>query len=46
MQAVLHRQWQQQVNGRDWFDLEWFVRRDVGLHLNHLAERARSIACR
>jgi hypothetical protein len=39
--AVLFRQWQQRVKGRDWFDLEWYVRRGVGLHLDHLAERAR-----
>ena len=39
--AVLFRQWQRRVKGRDWFDLEWYVRRGVGLHLDHLAERAR-----
>jgi hypothetical protein len=38
---VLFRQWQQRVKGRDCFDLEWHVRRGVGLHLDHLAERAR-----
>ena len=41
MHAVLFRQWQQRVKGRDWFDLEWYVRRSIPLHLNHLAERAR-----
>ncbi|MCS5704692.1 nucleotidyl transferase AbiEii/AbiGii toxin family protein [Synechococcus sp. FGCU-3] len=41
LHAMLFRQWQQRVKGRDWFDLEWTVRRGVGLHLNHLAERAR-----
>ena len=41
LHAVLFRQWQQRVKGRDWFDLEWYVRRGVGLHLDHLADRAR-----
>lgn len=41
MHAVLFRQWQQRVKGRDWFDLEWTVRRGIPLHLDHLAERAR-----
>jgi hypothetical protein len=41
MHAVLFHQWEQGVKGRDWFDLEWYVRRGVVLHLDHLAERAR-----
>jgi hypothetical protein len=41
MHAVLFRQWQQRVKGRDWFDLEWYVRQNIPLHLEHLAERAR-----
>jgi hypothetical protein len=41
MHAVLFRQWQQRVKGRDWFDLEWYVRQGIPLHLAHLAERAK-----
>jgi hypothetical protein len=41
MHAVLFRQWQQRVKGRDWFDLEWSVRQRIPLHLDHLAERSR-----
>ncbi len=41
MHAVLFRQWKQRVKGRDWFDLEWFIRQGIPLHLDHLAERAR-----
>jgi predicted nucleotidyltransferase component of viral defense system len=41
MHAVLFRQWQQRVKGRDWFDLEWYVRQGIPLHLEHLGERAR-----
>ncbi len=40
MHAVLYRQWQQRVKGRDWFDLEWYVRSGTPLHLDHLAVRA------
>lgn len=32
---------QQRVKGRDWFDLEWYVRQGIPVHLDHLAERAR-----
>lgn len=41
MHALLFRQWQNRVKGRDWFDFEWYVRRGALLNLNHLAERAR-----
>lgn len=41
MHAVLFRQWQQRVKGRDWFDLEWYVRKRVPINLDHLAIRAR-----
>lgn len=41
LHAVLFRQWQQRVKGRDWFDLEWYARQGIPLHLEHLAERAR-----
>lgn len=41
MHAVLFRQWQQRVKGRDWFDLEWYVRNEIPIHLEHLAHRAR-----
>jgi len=41
MHAVLFRQWQRRVKGRDWFDLEWYIRHGIPLHLDHLGERAR-----
>lgn len=41
MHALLFRQWQNRVKGRDWFDFEWYVRRGVELSLEHLAMRAR-----
>lgn len=41
MHALLFRQWQNRVKGRDWFDFEWYVRQGVELNLWHLAQRAR-----
>lgn len=41
MHALLFRQWQNRVKGRDWFDFEWYVRRGVELNLAHLEMRAR-----
>lgn len=32
------------MKGRDWFDLEWYARRCIPLHLEYLAERARQSA--
>jgi predicted nucleotidyltransferase component of viral defense system len=40
MHALLYRQWQSRVKGRDWFDFEWYVRKGVTLNLNHFCERA------
>jgi len=41
MHALLYRQWQNRVKGRDWFDFEWHVRKGTPLNLQHLLERAR-----
>jgi hypothetical protein len=41
MHAVLCRQWQSRVKGRDWYDFVWFVARGTPLHLGHLAARMR-----
>lgn len=40
MHAILFRQWKRRVKGRDWYDLEWYVRYGVKLDLNHFIERA------
>ena len=39
--ALMYRQWQNRVKGRDWFDFEWYVRQGTPLNLVHFAERAR-----
>lgn len=40
MHALLFRKWQNRVKGRDWFDLEWYIRKRIPLHLAHLRARA------
>ena len=41
MHALLFRKWKDRVKGRDWYDLEWYVRKGIALHLDHLALRAK-----
>jgi hypothetical protein len=41
MHAVLCRSWKERVKGRDWYDLVWYVGRDIALHLSHLEARMR-----
>ena len=40
MHALLFRKWGKRVKGRDWYDMEWYIKRAVPLHLQHLALRA------
>lgn len=39
MHALLFRNWQTRVKGRDWYDFEWYVKNGIKLNLSHLAER-------
>lgn len=41
MHALLCRRWQNQVKGRDWYDLVWYCARHPQLHLTHLEQRMR-----
>jgi hypothetical protein len=41
MHALLFRKWKTRVRGRDWYDMEWFIKKGIPLHLDHLANRAR-----
>lgn len=41
MHAVLFRKWGNRVKGRDWYDMEWYIRKGIPLHLHHLALRAK-----
>lgn len=39
MHALLYRSWKNRVKGRDWYDLEWYVRNNVKLGFDHFAKR-------
>lgn len=41
MHALLFRKWKQRVKGRDWYDMEWYIKKGVQLHLDHFLIRAR-----
>ena len=38
--ALLFRKWKQRVKGRDWYDMEWFIKNGVPLNLDHFLIRA------
>ena len=40
MHALLFRKWKNNVKGRDWYDLEWYVKKGVYLNLRHFLARA------
>ncbi|MBP5285457.1 MAG: nucleotidyl transferase AbiEii/AbiGii toxin family protein [Kiritimatiellae bacterium] len=44
VRAALSRAWRTRTKGRDWYDLEWYVRNGFACHLGHLAERCREVA--
>lgn len=41
MHALLFRKWKNRVKGRDWYDLEWYVKKGVPLDVNHFLTRAK-----
>lgn len=41
MHALLFRKWGKNVKGRDWYDMEWYIRKKVSLNLNHFLLRAK-----
>jgi predicted nucleotidyltransferase component of viral defense system len=41
MHALLYRNWKNRVKGRDWFDVEWYVRKGTQLNLAHFISRAK-----
>ena len=41
MHALLFRKWQNRVKGRDWYDLEWYIKKGVPLDLHHFTLRAK-----
>jgi len=43
MHALLFRNWQNRVKGRDWYDFEFYVRNNIALNFNHLRKRTEQI---
>lgn len=41
MHAVLCRNWQKRIKGRDWYDLIWYIQSEIPVNLTHLQERMR-----
>ena len=41
MHALLFRKWGERVKGRDWFDMEWYIKKGVALNLHHFLQRAK-----
>lgn len=41
MHALLFRKWGSNVKGRDWYDMEWYIKKGVPLNLKHFIFRAR-----
>ena len=40
MHALLFRKWKKRVKGRDWYDMEWYIRKGIRLHMTHFLNRA------
>jgi predicted nucleotidyltransferase component of viral defense system len=40
MHALLFRKWKNRVKGRDWYDLEWYIKSDIALNMQHFLVRA------
>lgn len=40
MHALLFRKWQNRVKGRDWYDLEWYIKKGISLDVGHFLLRA------
>lgn len=39
--AALCRNWQRRIKGRDWYDLIWYIQKEIPVNLPHLQERMR-----
>lgn len=41
MHALLFRKWKERVKGRDWYDLEWYIKKSIPLDAIHFLRRAK-----
>lgn len=40
LHALLFRKWKNRVKGRDWYDMEWYIRKGIPLNKHHFLCRA------
>lgn len=40
LHALLFRKWKKRVKGRDWYDVEWYIRKGIPLNIKHFLNRA------
>lgn len=41
LHALLFRKWKNRVKGKDWYDLEWYIKKGIPLDVNHFLARAK-----
>lgn len=41
MHVLLFRKWENRVKGRDWYDLEWYIRKGVPSDISHFLRRVK-----
>ncbi|MGB0424635.1 MAG: nucleotidyl transferase AbiEii/AbiGii toxin family protein [Flavobacteriales bacterium] len=41
LHALLFRKWKNRVKGRDWYDLEWYIKKGIPLNVSHFLTRAK-----
>jgi hypothetical protein len=41
MHALIFRKWKGRTKGRDWFDMEWYVKSNIPLHFEHFVIRSK-----
>jgi predicted nucleotidyltransferase component of viral defense system len=41
LHALLYRKWNNRVKGRDWYDLEWYIKKGIPLDVGHFLSRAK-----
>jgi len=41
MHALLFRKWGTNIKGRDWYDMEWYIKKKIKLDLSHFLTRAK-----
>lgn len=41
LHALLFRKWNKRVKGRDWYDLEWYIKKGIPLDVGHFLCRAK-----